>query len=484
MKHAKTYLMVAASFFFAAIMLLASFYMPATHENSISPEFSAVAVTYNSTDNQSLSAIGSLLSYLQPDVNYTTINLNSASYSNTSYGHEITSNGNIVLNNTSYSYTFNFKFFNGTSSSAEINTLLMSRKTTKTVDLSGGTTDTYTNVTDYNVSTNTNVYVAQTVQSTNLTIHIAESVSDQLAVTHPPLLPRVYTTDSGYDNHYYMNKTYGYGNNTTSIVSHFLAPAGSGTGIINISSDSYVVNNTANQTITDQNITNGYLNLNLVNGSTVDNYIVSIAGDNATLSKGTDPVNFTIQDPLKTGVINNAIFLVYEAQLKIPKDNQPKWELAVEVGAGLVALAMLGYGVTLIGQGSTTGVSFALSRGLTTAADILADGTIMGSVGGAIAIAAGIVFSISTEEVTNEVLDHSGNGYFGIYFEIGFDVRNIPLWEFWSWPPIICAYGEVGAFIGISGEGVNAEMFYPAITSYFNHPNHQGLIPGNLPPWT
>ncbi|MCL5438209.1 MAG: hypothetical protein M1148_03320, partial [Candidatus Thermoplasmatota archaeon] len=86
-----------------AIVVLMAFYSPVSAgNNGVFPSVVSVQ-TYNQTDNMSIYGIEQIVNALHPNWNYSQIYLSKSGLQNTSYGYSLTSSGNLLLNNTTYS---------------------------------------------------------------------------------------------------------------------------------------------------------------------------------------------------------------------------------------------------------------------------------------------------------------------------------------------------------------------------------------------
>jgi hypothetical protein len=471
--------MASISFGITALVILMAFYSPVSAGN-YGVSTGAVSVqTYNQTDNMSIYGIEQIVSVLHPNWNYSQIYLSKSDLHNTSYGYSLTSSGNLLLNNTTYSYNFQVKQYNETSAPSAYSYLLLGNKTT--TQISSSTTNTVQ--TDYNVSLNSMGYTVNGISTTNTTYGLYEKITDTSVTSYPPpLLPRVHTSTTSSSKEYYSNETFRTMNNATSVYTSFSGESGYGRGNLTIYSAPASYNKTANQDIIGENLSAGFLQGAYYNNSTPVSYTVQIQNNTANVTTGSDPTQISLDPEIHVGIKNNAVFVILEESITFGNTGMNSLEVAAIAAGELAILAAADISAT-ISVALPSASALADASGLTVAASDA--GAAAGSVSLSIGLggAAAAVFAITDALETNDLINHPNGPSFTMYDEFGVDFTNTPAWEFWVWPPNVGFYGELGAEVGASYSGVGLNAYYPAITSYLLPKQHYSFMPYYQPPW-
>ena len=104
-------------------MITVAFGGMVTAQNSnikYSPSSISSKGTNNPAVNMTISYVSQLMGYLNVNPNYSKIELNNAHFFNASADKELTYNGNIVLNNLTYRYTFHLTEYNNTGNTSSM----------------------------------------------------------------------------------------------------------------------------------------------------------------------------------------------------------------------------------------------------------------------------------------------------------------------------------------------------------------------------
>lgn len=471
--------MVGVSFGITAMVILMAFYSPiSAGSNGFSPSVVSVQ-TYNQTDNMSINGIEQIVNALHPNWNYSRIYLSKSDLQNTSYGYSLTSSGNLLLNNTTYSYNFQVKQYNQTSILSAYSYLLLGNKTT--TQISSSTTDTVQ--TDYNVSLDSIGYTVNGFSTTNTSYGVFEKITDTSVTSYPPpRLPVVHTTITSSSKEYYSNETYQTISNVTLMSTSFSGENGYGSGNLTIYSGPASYNKTTNQDIIGENFSAGLLQGAYYNNSTPVSYTVQIQNNTANVTTGSDPTQVSLDPGIHIGIKNNAVFVILEESITFGNTGMNSLEVAAIAAGELVILAAADISAT-ISVALPSASALADASGLTVAASDA--GAAAGSVSLSIGLggAAAVVFAITDALETNDLINHPNGPSFTMYDEFGVDFTNTPAWEFWVWPPNTGFYGELGAEVGVSYSGVGLNAYYPAITSYLLPKQHYTFMPYYQPPW-
>lgn len=436
--------------------------------------------TYNQGDYMSIYGIEQIVNVLHPNWNYSQIYLSSSDFQNTSYGYSLTSSGNLLLNNTTYSYNFQVKQYNETSNHSVYSYLLLGNTTTK--QISSSTTDTVQK--EYNVSLNSTGDTVNGFSTSNTTYRVFKKVTDTSVTVYsaPRSLPRVHTSITTSSRQYYDNETHQTLNNVTKVSTSFSGENGYGSGNLTIYSDHVSYNKTTNQDIIGENLSAGFLQGQYYNNSTPVSYTVQIHNDTANVTTGSDPTHVFFDPEIHIGIKNNAVFVILEESITFGNTGMNSLEVAALVAAELTVLATADI-IATISVALPSASALADASGLTVAASDA--GAAVGSVSLSVGVggAAAAVFAITDALETNDLINHPNGPSFTMYDEIGVDFTNTPSWEFWAWPPSMGFYGELGAEVGASYNGIGLNAYYPAITSYLLPKEHYTFMPHYQPPW-
>lgn len=302
-------------------------YSPIPASGSVTVNGKSVELeVYFVNNSTTVSSIKRLVNYFNPNWNYSSVDLARFTYTanNVSGYYNDSASGTLVLNNTTYSFTFWQTDLNATTTSSGYSTINLTNGTYvahngSNYDESWINTTTLNNTLQKkweNVSQNLDAYWSN--DSANRSIYIQHSIEQN----------NIFNNTTSYDN---------------SSTKHDFSAAydNLGTGTENVSfnvSDpiitlgGYYLYSGPNENL---NVTEGQITGFVMNGSSKENFSIEIKNGNGTLNLQGDPVNFTVDPQVYSKYYWWGVASIYVQKLYFYGEI-PSWEmdlLSAEVGA-------------------------------------------------------------------------------------------------------------------------------------------------------
>jgi len=287
-----------------------SFNVPVSQSSTISPFYTGPVCfvePLNSTDNYSIGIIDDLIIGLHPNQTKTVIYLKTSDLGNDSIGPEITSSGNIVLNDTEYSYDMVVQHSNFKNGNSTIDSLSLFNQTESYC--SSGFPEHIsiktTIKTMYNISLDQNNQIIAKDSNSHSKYNIFKKVITDTVEAGPVFHQAISSVES----------------NITSYSNFTLVKNG------NLNMETFSVNNqllnaNGNLTTTDPDNSTIVLNATIIgeihNGSENLTFTLTINNNSGRTIIGSDPLNFSLDPQSGSREINGGTQWVGEAKAVLP----------------------------------------------------------------------------------------------------------------------------------------------------------------------